>query len=280
MEKEERKSFNSLKRATVLSGIGMGLLLGLIMGLSASEVVKVVMAALTALLGVFFGFEKRSFSGMQKEEYEKDKNETLLTSLRSGWFGLAVVAGILFGMWIRTNEVFTIPVEKSVQQWINAGVDSAYARKLVIYERLAIDPNTGEAGEIGDMQRKSQSALFNSKTIKSINNAIDTLYWENNWEFAKQELNNVGNSALSELVTSVEINIPEKDRFAFMGSLRYLVTRITEKTTFCKFGTDLKKWEENEITSSIAAQVQKLPAANQNEIMLSLSKLVCDLEKK
>ncbi len=280
MEKEEKKSFNSLKRATVLSGIGMGLLLGLIMGLSASEVVKVVMAALTALLGVFFGFEKRSFSGMQKEEYEKDKNETLLTSLRAGWFGLAVVAGILFGMWIRTNEVFTIPVEKSVQQWIDAGVDSAYARKLVIYERLNIDPNTGEAGEIGDMQRKFQTALFNSKAIQNISSAIDTLNWYNNWEYAKQELLNVGNSALSELVTSVEKNIPENDRFAFMGSLRSLVKNLTEKTTICKLGADLSKWEENEITSSVAAQVQKLPAANQNEIMLSLSKLVCELETK
>jgi uncharacterized membrane protein (Fun14 family) len=280
MEKEEKKSFNSIKRATVLSGIGMGLLLGLIMGLSTSEVVKVVMAALTALLGVFFGFEKRSFSGMQKEEYEKDKNETLLTALRAGWFGLSVVAGILFGMWIRTNEVFTIPVEKSVQQWIDAGVDSAYARKLVIYERLAIDPNTGEAGEIGTMQRGHQSSLFSAESIKKISNAIDTLNWDNNWEFAKQELLNLQNAALSDLVSTVEINIPENERFAFLGSLRILVINLTEKTTFCKFGTDLKKWEENEITYSVAAQVQKLPAVNQNEIMLSLSKLVCDLEKK
>jgi uncharacterized membrane protein (Fun14 family) len=280
MEKEEKKSFNSIKRATVLSGIGMGLLLGLIMGLSTSEVVKVVMAALTALLGVFFGFEKRSFSGMQKEEYEKDKNETLLTALRAGWFGLSVVAGILFGMWIRTNEVFTIPVEKSVQQWIDAGVDSAYARKLVIYERLAIDPNTGEAGEIGTMQRGHQSSLFSAESIKKISNAIDTLNWDNNWEFAKQELLNLQNAALSDLVSTVEINIPENERFAFLGSLRILVINLTEKTTFCKFGTDLKKWEENEITYSVATQVQKLPAVNQNEIMLSLSKLVCDLEKK
>jgi uncharacterized membrane protein (Fun14 family) len=280
MEKEERKSFNSIKRATVLSGIGMGLLLGLIMGLSTSEVVKVVMAALTALLGVFFGFEKRNFSGMQKEEYEKDKNETLLTSLRAGWFGLSVVAGILFGMWIRTNEVFTIPVKKSVQQWIDAGYDSTYARKLVVYERLAIDPNTGEAGEIGSMQRGHQSSLFSAESIKNLSNAIDTLNWDNNWEFAKQELLNLQNAALTDLVSEIEINIPETDRFAFLGSLRILIINLTENTTFCKFGTDLEKWLENELTSPVATQVQKLPLINQNKIMNSLSKLVCDLEKK
>jgi len=280
MEKEEKKLFISIKRATILSGIGMGLLLGLIMGLSVSEVVKVVLAALTTLLGAFFGFEKRSFSGMQKEEYDKDKNETLLTSLRAGWFGIAVVFGILFGMWIRTNEVFTIPVEKSVQQWIDAGVDSAYARKLVIYERLAINPNTGEAGEIGTLQRSHQSSLFNARSIKSISLAIDTLNWDNNWEFAKQELLNLQNTALTELVSIIESNIPENERFAFLGSLRVLVINLTEKTTICKLGADLEKWKDNEFTSTVAVQVQKLPASKQSEIMSALSKLVCDLEGK
>lgn len=280
MEKEEKKLFISLKRATILSGIGMGLLLGMIMGLSVSEVVKVIMAALTALLGVFFGFEKRSFSGIQKDEYEKDKNETLLTGLRAGWFGLSVVAGILFGMWIRTNEVFTVPVEKSVQQWIDAGYDPEYARKLVVYERLAINPVSGEAGEIGAMQRTHQSSLFSAADINKISSAIDTLNWDNNWEFAKQELLNLNNSALTELVSTIEIYIPENERFAFLGSLRGLVTSLTEKTTICKLGTDIKKWGENEITSSVAVQVLKQPAANQDVIMSSLSKLVCDLEKK
>ena len=280
MEKEEKRLFNSIKRATVLSGIGMGLLLGLIMGLSTSEVVKAIMAALAALLGVFLGFDKRSFTGMDKETYQKDKNETLLTSLRAGWFGLAVVAGILFGMWVRTNQVLTMPVEKSVQQWIDAGYDSAYARKLVTYERLAINPNTGETGEIGAMQRGFQAGLFNAQSILNISSAIDTLNWGNDWEFAKQELLFLQNAALTELVTEIEINIPENDRFAFLGSLRGLVTDLTEKTTFCNFGSDLKKWQENEVTYSVAVQAQKLPPKNQNKIMNSLSKLVCELEKK
>jgi len=279
MEKEEKKLFNSIKRATVLSGIGMGLLLGIIMGLSNSEVVKVIMAALTALLGVFLGFEKRSFSGMQKEEYEKDKNETLLTSLRAGWFGLSVVAGILFGMWIRTNDIFSIPVKKSVQHWIDAGYDSTYARKLVVYERLAINPNTGELGEIGALQRRHQSGLFSAQAIKKIGSAIDTLNWDNDWEFAKQEMLNLNNSALSELVYAIEMNIPEVNRFAFLGGLRILVINLTEETTICKYGTDLKKWQENEITAAIAEQITKLPVPNQDKILNSLSKLVCDLEK-
>jgi hypothetical protein len=237
------------------------------------------MAALTALLGVFLGFDKRNFSGMDKETYQKDKNETLLTSLRAGWFGLAVVAGILFGMWIRTNQVMTISVKDSVQQWIDAGYDSAYARKLVAYERLAINPNTGETGEIGAMQRSHQAGLFNAQAISNITNAIDTLNWGNDWKFAKQELLYLQNAALTELVSEIEINIPENDRFAFLGSLRGLITSLSEKTTFCNFGSDLKKWQDNEVTNPVAVQVIKLPPKNQNKIMNSLSKLVCDLEK-
>jgi len=280
MEKEEKKHFDSIKRATVLSGIGMGLLLGMIMGLSVSEVVKVIMASLTALLGVFLGFDKRSFSGMDSETYQKDKNETLLTSLRAGWFGLAVVAGILLGMWIRTNEVFTIPVKTSVQQWIDAGYDSAYARKLVTYERLGINPTTGEAGEIGALQRGHQSNLFSAETIKAVSSNIDTSNWNNDWEKAKEDMLDLDNSALTKLVSAIEINIPESDRFAFLGSLRYLVIRLTAQTRICNFGTDLSKWQNNKITTPIAGEIEKLPADSQQKILGSLSNLVCELENK
>ncbi len=280
MEKEEKKLFDSIKRATVLSGIGMGLLLGMIMGLSVSEVVKVIMASLTALLGVFLGFDKRSFTGMDKETYQKDKNETLLTSLRAGWFGLAVVAGILGGMWIRTNEVFTISVESAVKQWTDAGFEPEYARKLVTYERLGINPTTGEAGEIGALQRGHQSNLFSAETIKKISSNIDTSNWNNDWEKAKTEMLDLENAALTKLVSTIELNISESDRFAFLGSLRYLLIRLTPKTRICSFGTDLSKWQGNTMSARLAIEIEKLPSAEQQKVMKSLSNLVCELENK
>jgi hypothetical protein len=280
MEKEEKKHFDSIKRATVLSGIGMGLLLGMIMGLSVSEVVKVIMASLTALLGVFLGFDKRSFTGMDKETYQKDKNETLLTSLRAGWFGLAVVAGILGGMWIRTNEVFTISVESAVKQWTDAGFEPEYARKLVTYERLGVNPTTGEAGEIGALQRGHQSNLFSAETIKKVSSNIDTSNWNNDWEKAKEDMLDLDNSALTKLVSAIEINIPEGDRFEFLGSLRYLVIRLTAQTRICNFGADLSKWQGNNITAPIAGEIEKLPEDSQQKVLSSLSNLVCELENK
>ena len=284
MEKEEKKLFNSIKKATILSGIGMGLLLGLIMGLSVSEVVKVIMGTLTALLGAFMGFDRRSFSGMTEEEYQKEKQTSLFTALRAGWFGIAVVAGILLGMWIRTNEAFTISVERSVKQWTDAGYDSAYARKLVIYQRLAINPNTGETGPTTEVQRAHQSNLFSAEEVASLCANIDTSNWHSDWNLAKEKITELQMPSLTRLLTEIEENIQDKQiRFEFLGGLRYLVCTMKFEnfnTQICTFGTDLKKWKNYDASSQIALVVEKLPSENQGKIMKTLNELVCKLESK
>jgi hypothetical protein len=279
MENDEKKMSRAMRRAAVLSGIGMGLLLGLIMGLSVSEVVKVIMGSLTVLLGAFLGFDKRNFAGMDKETYNKDKNETLLTSLRAGWFGLAVAAGILLGMWIRAQEVFTLSIEDRVQQYTDAGFDTTYALKLVAYERLGINPTTGEAGEIGILQRGHQSNLFSAEDIESLCSNIDPDLWNDDWATAKQEMLSLDLSPLTMLVDATENNIPESSRFEFLGALRFLVCMMQrEETKICSFGTDISKWRNSDITSRMAVEVEKLPPANQKNMMHALSKFVCQFE--
>lgn len=282
MEKEEKKLLNSIKRATILSGIGMGLLLGLIMGLSVSEVVKVIMGTLTALLGAFMGFDRRSFAGMTEEEYHKEKQNSLFTALRAGWFGIAVVAGILFGMWIRTNEVFTVSVARSVKQWTDAGYDSTYARKLVTYQRLAINPNSGEIGQATEVQRGHQSNLFSAEEVENICGVIDPDRWNNDWKLAKEKITDLKILPLTSLLEVAEANIPENQRFDFLYGLRYLVCSMKEnkETGFCQYGSDLSKWQNNEVTSRIAVEIIKLPAENQKKMMEALNNLVCQLENK
>ncbi|TVQ19199.1 MAG: hypothetical protein EA361_00945 [Bacteroidetes bacterium] len=279
MENEDKKLMISMRRAAILSGTGMGLLLGLIIGLSVSEVVKVIMGSLTVLLGAFLGFDRRNFSGMDKETYTKDKNETLLTSLRAGWFGLAVVAGILVGMWIRAQEVFTISIEKRVEQYTNAGYDTSYALKLVAYERLGINPQTGEAGEITTLQRSHQSNLFSAEDIQSLCSNIDPDLWNNDWERAKQAMQELGVSSLTALATVAENNIPENERFEFLAALRFMVCMMQrQETAICKLGTDIDKWRDFNVTRPLAEEVEKLPNVNQRNMMNALSKLVCQLE--
>ena len=279
-ESEDKKMVTSMRRAAILAGIGMGLLVGVIMGLSVSEVVKVILGALSVLLAAFLGFDKRDFSGMDKETYQKDKNEALITSLRAGFFGLAVVVGIFLGMWVRTNGVMTVPIKDSVQEWIDAGYDSTTALKYVAYERLAINPTTGETGEIGILQRGNQSNLFSAEDIKSLCSTIDPDNWNSDWEKAKEEMQALDILPLINLIAVVENNIEEADRFEFFGGVRFMVcTMQRQETTICNLGTDLKKWKDSNVTTRIATEVEKLPAANQIKIIAALSNLACDLEQ-
>ena len=133
MEKDEKKLHGSIQRATILSGIGMGLLLGVIMGLSVSEVVKVIFGILTAMLGAFLGFDKRSFAGMESAEYQKEKENTLFTALRAGWFGIAVVAGIFLGIFFRNDEGFTNYMGKNDQRYTQSAVQPRHNRTTGYY---------------------------------------------------------------------------------------------------------------------------------------------------
>ncbi|MFH1119036.1 MAG: hypothetical protein V1775_04380 [Bacteroidota bacterium] len=281
MGTEDKKLINSIKKATILSGIGMGLLLGIIMGLSVSDVVKTIFGILSGLLGAFLGFDKRNYAGMEASEYEKEKYNTLFTALRAGWFGMAVVFGILSGMLIRTQEIFEISVVKNVKQWTDAGFEPEYARRLIAYQRLAINPNTGELGPTTEVQRKGQAALFSAEDRATLCGAIDPDNWNNDWKTAREAMLDIDKKPLTNLVESIELNVPEDQRFDFLRALRILVCEMNSKTTrLCDLGSDLNKWQNNEETSAIATEVAKLQPENQKVMMEVLSAMVCQLEKE
>lgn len=281
MENEDRKLFRSIKRASVLSGIGMGLLLGLIMGLSVSEVVKIIMGAMTALLGAFLGFDKRSFSGMTSDEYHKEKENTLFTALRAGWFGFAVVAGLFTGIFIRTNELFTPSLEKSVEKWTDAGYAKDYALKLVAFQRLGINPVTGQAEALTAVQKQGASSLFSSQQAKDLCGATDPDQWNGDWKTAKEGILELDDKALVPVVGAIEENIPENDRFAFLKGLQNVLCYLGEDhPALCGMGTDINAWAKNGATSAVAAEIAKLPADNQQKMLGVMSELICRLEKK
>jgi len=280
METDDKKLVRSIKRATIFSGIGMGLLLGTIMGVSASEVVQAIFGVLTAMLGAFLGFDKRSFAGMQAEEYEKEKYNTLFTGLRAGSFGIAVVVGILSGMYIRTQEVLTMSVEKRVKQWTDADFEPEYARRLVAYQMLSIDPKTGETGPLTEVQRITQGALFNAADRVSLCGTIDPGNWDGDWEKAKKAMLDLDMEPLTELVKVIESDVPSSIRFDFLWGLRVLTCEMSQKkTTFCDFGTDLTRWLKDDDTQTIADAIEKLNPESQKAVMVVLSDMVCQFEK-
>jgi len=281
MDADKSKLITSIKRATILSGIGMGLLLGIIMGLSTSEVVKTIFGVLTALLGAFLGFDRRSFAGMQSDEYEKEQYNTLYTALRAGWFGLGVVFAILLGMWIRTHEILNLSPKKAVERWTEAGFHPDYARKLVTYQKFAINPQSGELGAVTELQRAAQGALFSAADRKTLCGSIDPDNWNNDWPTAKKAMLELKIEGLNQLVGSIEANVPDELRFDFLRSLRILVCEMNDHITdLCSLGSDLDKWYQAPETSAIAGEIDKLGPTQQHAIMEVLSNMVCQIERE
>lgn len=281
MEKEERKLLIGIKRATILSGIGMGLLLGVIMGLSVSEVVKVIFGILTAMLGAFLGFDKRSFAGMEAAEYQKEKENTLFTALRAGWFGLAVVAGIFLGMYVRTQEVFTISVSESVKQYTKAGYAPEEARKLVLFQRLGINPTTGELGPVTEVQRAHQSNLFSAEQAQELCGATDPDQWNNDWELASKELIALDPNIMTAVVEETGNSVPADHRFAILKALNKLFCQLgTGKTNFCALGTDLNQWKKEPSLSLMVSELTKLEEKSRQKMLIVLSELVCKVENE
>jgi hypothetical protein len=281
MEKEERKLISGIKQATILSGIGMGLLLGVIMGLSVSEVVKVIFGILTAMLGAFLGFDKRSYAGMEAAEYQKEKENTLFTALRAGWFGIAVVAGIFLGMYVRTQEVFTISVSESVKEYTEAGFAPEEARKLVLFQRLGINPTTGELGPVTEVQRAHQSNLFSAEQAQELCGATDPDQWNNDWELARKELIALDPKIMTDVVEETGNSVPADHRFAMLKALNKLFCQLgTGKTNYCSLGTDLNLWKKEPSLSLMVSELTKLEEKPRQNMIKVLSELVCKVEKE
>ncbi|NIT56609.1 MAG: hypothetical protein GWN00_10360, partial [Aliifodinibius sp.] len=126
----------------IFSGVGIGLLLGIIVGLSVSPVVKTILGSLAGLLAAFLGLQDSFFSKQGEEDFSKVQSRIKMSGIRAGSFGLFCVIGILLGIVLRTHEVLTISVKEQVQRWVEAGYDSSYARNLVVYQRLRIQPDS------------------------------------------------------------------------------------------------------------------------------------------
>ncbi len=119
----------------VLSGTGLGLLLGLVLGLATSPVVAIVVGALVSLLAVFLGLESRGESKLAIVA------KVQINGVRIGTFGLAAVAGVLLGQWVRVNNPIAQPPQQQLARWQQAFPDNpVLAAQLMVHERTGLTP--------------------------------------------------------------------------------------------------------------------------------------------
>jgi hypothetical protein len=114
-----KKTISWIRALTaIFNGIGVGVLLGILLGLSISPVVSGVIATLSGLLAVLLGLNEQYLDPLK--------------SIRIGAFGLATVAGVLFGLYIRAHDPFSPTLLDKKKMYIELGFSEKEAKAFIM----------------------------------------------------------------------------------------------------------------------------------------------------
>jgi hypothetical protein len=109
------------------AGIGLGLLTGVIIGLSIAEVTGVILGALTSLLAAFFGLRS-------------NKEGETGNHLVIGSFGFTCVISIFLGIYVRTHNLIAPSLETDLATYRAASFDTAEIKKIILFKELGLVP--------------------------------------------------------------------------------------------------------------------------------------------
>lgn len=159
--------------AQLFSGAGLGLMLGVLLGLSSAPVVAVVVGAIAALLG---SLVLPQLPAKSPQEGSTDERRVAI-DLRAGAFGLACVLGVVGGIWLRTHDALSPkqnPLKEKLEQWQSIGFEPEEARVLVARsEGFGPAASAPVAPATGDTALTQYSVLFGDKTTRCAQLSVD-----------------------------------------------------------------------------------------------------------
>lgn len=112
----------------VLAGSGLGLLVGLLLGLSSSHVVSLVIAALATGMVTLLGFTR--------DARVDQTSHSVGSAVRLGCFGIACAAAVLLGLAIRTHDWLSPSLHDQIKRVHEAGYTLDQAREWVATRNL------------------------------------------------------------------------------------------------------------------------------------------------
>jgi hypothetical protein len=128
----------------LFAGMGLGLLVGILVGLSSSPVVSVVVGAIAAGMVTLLGFTRPAKEG--ESSYAEG------STVRLGGFGVACAVAVLLGLFIRTHNWLSPSIADQVAEVQKAGFSSEEARRWVAYKNVgAILESRSTRGSGGGM---------------------------------------------------------------------------------------------------------------------------------
>jgi hypothetical protein len=133
----------------LFAGIGLGLLVGLLLGLSSSPVVSLVVGALATGMVTLLGFVRSN--------KDPESAYTEGSAIRLGSFGFSCAAAVLLGLCIRTYNWASPSVEEQVKKVQQAGYSADEARRWVAYRALGTVLDSKPSGTADSKQEQSHT---------------------------------------------------------------------------------------------------------------------------
>lgn len=217
----ELKNKSNPDTANIFAGLGIGLLVGLIVGLSVSPVVSIVLGALVSLLAAFLGLQENTAAPDVSTDAKAGNflSRMQMNSLKAGSFGFACIIGILLGLFIRTNDVFSPSLKQQIATYHQAGYDVDYARQLIIFEKFGIGPDF-KVIQDGDTQKNKRNVLFAGKSEIDLCQEISMERYGNNVSEVLKGIRRLENKKLTQLADAIdEIDISSEDKETLMTAV-------------------------------------------------------------
>ena len=151
----------------VLAGGGIGLLLGILVGLSAIPVVANLLAAITAATVAFVGLRVQTKAKAKDSERADESGRadpSMSTRVRVGSFAIFCVLGILSGVFIRAHDLLSRPLPERVAEWKKSGFSNAEARAIVLFQDTRLSPAGWKIEKGAGPAGSKSSLLYGSST--------------------------------------------------------------------------------------------------------------------
>ncbi len=126
-------------KSQVFSSVGIGLLIGILLGLSASPVVGLVVGAVSALLASLTGLKVPKNNKELVNLVEINLEQQKLIGIRAGFFGLTCVVGIFIGIFLRTHNILSPPeytLKQQFEELTSIGFNPKEAREILVHRGL------------------------------------------------------------------------------------------------------------------------------------------------
>jgi hypothetical protein len=158
------------KNLEIASGLGLGLLVGIIIGLSVTHVVGIILGALTSLLATFFGLTASKDGDQSKQSKFNTKPLTIFC------FGLSTACFILIGIYLRTHNSLGPSLKQQKEELVMMGLKPEEISKVLLKLRfdMTLDAKTN-IPTMSEIPNGSHGSLFSAEADSIINERNHTL---------------------------------------------------------------------------------------------------------